>query len=125
MILEGSPIISIYLNGIDLVERAADSVVWPIVPRKALQLIHVLLLPNFRRSPTLDSLRRVLFGSAALVVDEDGVHLRPLSNEVVDRLAVRLVLVFANHFVVGRVEEWARLVERGEVEEHARRIAPC
>ena len=51
------------------------------------------------------------FGCVALVGDEKRGHLRPKSNEVGDRRAVRFGLEIANHCVVVRGEEWARLLE--------------
>ena len=56
----------------------------------------------------------MLFGWEALVVDKEEVHLQPQYTEIDDRLACRLVIEFANQFIVGRVEEWTRLVEGGE-----------
>ena len=97
-------------------ERAADSVVRYVVLRRALQLIEVLLVPDLARSAPLDPLRPVLFSCVSLVVDEERVHFRRQPDELGDRFAVRLVLLFDNHFVVGRIAEWDRLVERGEVE---------
>ena len=53
MFLEGSPRIFTNLNRVDLVERAANSVVWKEVLRRALQLIHVLLVPDLARCALL------------------------------------------------------------------------
>ena len=50
--------ISIYLNGADLEERAADSVVRQVGVRRALLLIHELLVPDLPRSASLDPLPR-------------------------------------------------------------------
>ena len=38
-------------------------------------------------------------------------HLLPVSTEDGDRLSGCLILEFANHFVLGSVEEWTALVE--------------
>ena len=116
MLFEGCTKISTNLDRVDLLEHAANSVLWQVVFGRALQLIGVLLVSDLSRSAPLDSIRPVLFCCVSLVVDEERVHFRSQSKEIGDRLADRLVLEFANHFIVGRVEEWARLVERGEVE---------
>ena len=116
MFFECSSRIFTNLNRIDLVKRAANSVVRKEILRRALQLIHVLLVPDLPRCAPLDSLRPVLFFCVSLVVDEERGHLRAQSNELSDRLAVRLVIEFANHIVVGREEEWTRLVEGREIE---------
>ena len=116
MFLEGSPRIFANLNRVDLVERAGNSVVRQEVLRRALELIEVLLVPDLQRCAPLDPLHPVLLSCVPLVMDKERVHFRPQSNELGDRFTVCNVLEFANHFVVGRIEEWARLVERGEVE---------
>ena len=114
---EDSPRIFTNLNCIDVVERAAaNSVVRWLLLCRALQLSEILLVPDLTRSAPLDSLRPVLFCCVSLVIDQERVHFRPQSKKLGDRLAVYLVLEFPNRFVVGRVEEWTRLVERGEVE---------
>ena len=69
MFFDGSPRIFTNLNRIYLVERAANSVVRKEVLRRALQLIHVLLVPDLPRSAPLDSLRPVLFCCVPLVID--------------------------------------------------------
>ena len=97
-------------------DSADDSVVRKVILHLALQLIEVLLVSDLRRSAPLDPLRPVLFGPGALFDDEEPVHFPPQSNDVGDRFAGRLVLEFANHFFVGGVEDWTRLVKRGEVE---------
>ena len=79
-------------------------------------MLEVLLVPDLQRSAILDPLRPMLFGCVSLVFDEERVHFLADSKELGDRRAVRLVFEFANHFVVGRVEEWACLVEGGDVD---------
>ena len=111
MFFESRPRISIYLNGGDHAERAGNSVIRQVVLCRALQLMQVLLVPNLRRSAPLAPLRSVLFGSVAIVLDEERVHLRPHSNELGHRLAARLVVEFANRFLVRGVEVWTRIVE--------------
>ena len=58
-----------------------------------------MLMPDVTRTAPLDTLRQVLFYCVSLVADEERVDFRPQSNEVGDRLTVRLVLEFANHFL--------------------------
>ena len=69
MFFEGSS--RIYTNGkrVDLVERADKSVVRNEVLPRAVQLIHVLLVPDLPRSSPLDPLLPMLFRCLSLVVD--------------------------------------------------------
>ena len=69
MFFEGSPRTFTNLNRVDLVERAANSVIRKEVLRRALQLIHELFVPDLPRSAPPDSLRPVLFCCAPLVID--------------------------------------------------------
>ena len=74
------------------------------------------MVPDFPRGAPLDPVCQNLIHCTALVVYQERVHLRPQSNELCDRIAIRLVLEFADHFLVRGMEEWTRLVERSEVE---------
>ena len=116
MFSKGGLLISTYLNGGDRVERAVDSVFQQLVLRDAMQLIHILLFANLPPSPPPLSLRLVLLSGVALVVDEEGVHIRPQSNELGDRLAVPLIHEIPNRFPVGRNEKWAGLFQIGEAD---------
>ena len=110
MFFEGRLRISTYLNGVDLGERSANSVVRQVILQMALQLIERLLGSDLTGSANIDPLPQMLLWCVALVGDAERVHIRTQSTEIFDRFAVRL-LEFASHFVVGRVEEFARLVE--------------
>ena len=105
MFFDGWTRILTNIHPVDLVERASHSVIWEVVLIRVLQLLHLLQLPNVPGCATLDPLLPMLFGWMALVVDKEPVYLRPNSRELVDRLAVRLVIEFANHIVDGRVEQ--------------------
>ena len=106
---ESSRRIFAHLNRVDLYEHNANSVVRYVVLCKGAAADGATVGLGSHAKRPLDSIRPVLFCCGYLVVDEERVHFRPQSKEVGDRLADRLVLEYANHFLLGRVEEWARL----------------
>ena len=78
--------------------------IWKVVLGWSLKVVEILLVPDLLGGATLDSLRAMFFQWTALIVDQEGVHLRLQTNKLGDRFAVRLVLEFADH-IVGRASK--------------------
>ena len=119
MFFQFTPRILISLNAVDLLERAAISVLPPGLLHRALQRIEFQQILH-SRSPSL----QILFGCVALV-HEEIVNLRPQSKEVGDRIGVCPSLNLPICFELDSSKNWFAFSKSEKCKWSSSRRAPC